>query len=80
MDIEKNERPFEDSMKRLEEIVAALEDPELSLEAGMALYKEGAECSRFCREKLENARHELELWQNGMGKPVESIEIEDIPF
>ena len=80
MEVEKAERRFEDSMKRLEEIVAALEDPELSLEAGMALYKEGAECSRFCRERLENARHELELWQNGMARPAETLDTEDVPF
>ncbi len=80
MDKEKDERRFEDSMKRLEEIVAALEDPELSLEEGMSLYKEGAQCSRYCREKLEKAKHELEIWQNGMATPTELSQIEDVPF
>lgn len=67
----KKEPLFEDKLKRLQEIVAALESPNISLEEGMALYKEGAECSRFCREKLEKARHELEIWQNNEAAPYE---------
>lgn len=70
MDAGKDETNFEDSMKRLEEIVARLENPELGLEEGMALYKEGVQCSRFCREKLEKAQHELEIWQNGAAMPA----------
>ena len=56
-------KSFEESMKRLEEIVSALEAPELSLEESMKLYREGILCSRNCREKLEKARHQLETWQ-----------------
>ena len=41
----------------------------------MALYKEGAECSRFCREQLEKARHELSLWQDGELKPLNPDEV-----
>ncbi|MBQ3060548.1 MAG: exodeoxyribonuclease VII small subunit [Desulfovibrio sp.] len=52
-------------MARLQEIVAALESGNLPLEEGMALYREGAECSRFCRQQLDKARHELSLWQDG---------------
>ena len=55
---------FEKNMKRLEEIVAALESADVSLEDGLALYREGMECSRFCHEELTNARHELEICQN----------------
>lgn len=58
------ESKFEDVMHRLEEIVAALESPDLSLEDGMKLYQEGSLCARFCSEKLEKARHQLEIWQN----------------
>ena len=31
----------------------------------MALYREGVECARLCRKRLEEARHEVRLWQNG---------------
>lgn len=62
---------FEKKMARLQEIVAALEKGDLPLEEGMALYKEGAECSRFCREQLEKAKHELVLWQDGEEKALQ---------
>lgn len=58
------EMTFEQAMQRLEEIVRALENGELSLADGMALYREGAARARFCREKLAQAKMELEVWQN----------------
>lgn len=67
-------------MKRLGEIVDALESPDISLEEGIALYKEGALCSRFCREKLEKAKHELEIWQDGEAVPLETEDDDCIKF
>lgn len=52
-------------MERLQAIVNALEEGRLPLEEGMALYREGVECSRLCREQLEKARHQLTVWQDG---------------
>lgn len=57
------EGKFEEKLNRLEEIVSLLENPEISLDKSMELYREGILCSQFCREKLEKARHELEIWQ-----------------
>lgn len=57
-------RPFEKNMKRLEDIVAALESSDISLEESLALYREGMECSQFCSRELANAKHELEICQN----------------
>lgn len=68
-------RPFEKNMKRLEEIVAALESPDLSLEDGLALYKEGAHCASFCREELSKAQHELEIWQDNSSIQSDITEI-----
>ena len=51
-------------MERLQEIVTALEEGRLPLEEGMALYREGVECSRLCREQLVKARQQLTLWQD----------------
>lgn len=64
---------FEEAMTRLQEIVAALEDGKLPLEKGIALYKEGAACVRFCREQLEKARHEISVWQEGEAKPFAAV-------
>ena len=56
---------YETRLERLQEIVNTLERGDLPLEQGMALYREGVECARLCRKRLEEARHEVRLWQNG---------------
>lgn len=70
----KTENLFEKKLKRLQEIVSALESGDLPLEKGMALYKEGAACSRYCRQQLEKARHDIELWQDGQAFPLKEPE------
>jgi exodeoxyribonuclease VII small subunit len=60
---------FEQKMARLQVIVKALETDELPLEESMALYKEGLDCALFCKQRLEKARHELSVWQDGEMKP-----------
>ena len=64
---------FEEAMERLQEIVTALEDGDLPLDKGIALYKEGASCARFCREQLEKARHEISVWQEGEATPFSGM-------
>ncbi len=46
---------FEQSVKRLDEIITALENPEITLEDSLNLYKEGAELIGSCRKELDNA-------------------------
>ena len=46
---------FEQSVKRLDEIITALENPEITLEDSLKLYKEGAELIGSCRKELDNA-------------------------
>ena len=52
---------FEERLRRLQEIVTALEISTLELEAGVRLYKEGLELSRACREQLETARNDIRI-------------------
>lgn len=70
------EMTFEQAMQRLEEITRALEGGELTLAESMALYKEGAAQSRLCRQKLEQAKLELELWQDGQIVPLDSKDLD----
>lgn len=70
------EMTFEQAMQRLEEIIRALESGELSLAESMALYKEGAAQSRLCRQKLEQAKLELELWQDGKSAPLAAEDLD----
>lgn len=46
---------FEQSVKRLDEIITALENPEITLEDSLKLYKDGAELIGSCRKELDNA-------------------------
>lgn len=47
---------FEQSVKRLQEIVTSLEGGKLSLEESIALYNEGTQISQKCKADLLNAR------------------------
>lgn len=64
-----NDKSFEDYMKRLQDIVSRLQASEMPLNESLALYKEGLECSRHCRDYLENAKKEIEIWQTGLDTP-----------
>ena len=52
---------FEDRLRHLQEVVAALENGDLPLEDSVRLYKEGLTLSRSCREQLEKARNEVRI-------------------
>jgi len=58
---------FEESLQRLERIVADLEKGEVSLEKSLTLFEEGMELSGQCRKELEQAEGKVEilLKQNG---------------
>ncbi|MFQ6791786.1 exodeoxyribonuclease VII small subunit [Thomasclavelia sp.] len=57
---------FEEAMKRLEEIVAALENNQVSLEKSVDLFQEGIKLSKICNDKL-----------NGIEDKVAKILIDD---
>lgn len=50
---------FEDSLKRLEEIVNQLEQGEVPLEESIKMYEEGLALSKTCIEKLTQAELKL---------------------
>jgi len=47
---------FSKSLKRLEEIVNLLENPDLDLEEGLKLLEEGVKLHKMCEQKLKNAQ------------------------
>lgn len=46
---------FEDSIKRIDEIISALEDKDISLDDSIMLYKEGAKLIESCKKEIDNA-------------------------
>lgn len=52
---------FESAMKRLQEIVAFLENGEAPLDRSLAAFEEGVKLVKFCTEQLENAEKTVKL-------------------
>ncbi len=60
------DKNFEQKLARLQEIVRRLENQELPLEEGLELFKEGSELVQNLREHLEQARHKVQIYSQGM--------------
>lgn len=60
---------YEQSIKRLEEIVSKLENGNLALDESLKLYEEGASLSENCRKMLTEAKLKIqninEVAENG---------------
>lgn len=62
---------FEEKLTRLEEIVRALEQGEVSLEESLKLFQEGTKLSAECNQILEQAQLQVEKVAKGDdGSPV----------
>ena len=72
----KSEQPtFEESIKRLEEIVAKLEEGQVPLDESLKLFEEGVGLSRQCNARLEEIERRIEILVKG-----EDGEFEARPF
>ncbi len=72
---EEKQQTFEESLRRLDEIVRALEKGDRPLDEALALFEEGAALTRSCSDKLDAAEQRVVKLQRGPdGEPVE------IPF
>ncbi|MBU1275073.1 MAG: exodeoxyribonuclease VII small subunit [Proteobacteria bacterium] len=57
----KKEPGFEDSLRRLEEIVERLEDDDLELEQSLGLFEEGVKLAAACNQRLDEAEKKVAL-------------------
>ncbi len=55
------ELTYESAVKRLEEIVAALENKETPLDESVKLFEEGTKLAAFCNDKLKNAKQKVTM-------------------
>ena len=63
---------LEDAMKRLDQVVSALDRETLDLEQGLKLYEEGVRLVRICNERLQEAERTVRvLKMSGDGEIVE---------
>lgn len=61
VETEKKEQSFEESMKRLEAIVAQLERGECGLDQSLKLFEEGAKLAGRCEQLLDQAEQKVNL-------------------
>ena len=71
---EKKQKPgFEESMRRLEEIVQQLEKGDAPLEDAMRLFEEGTKLAKSCDDMLNAAEKKVVVLSKGAdGAPVET--------
>ncbi len=67
----KKEPGFDDRLAELQGIVARLENEDLQLEAGVALFKEGVVLAKTCRKQLESAKNEVMVLSQGLLEPFD---------
>lgn len=73
------QQTFEAAMKRLEEIVAALEGGKCTLDESLKLFEEGTKLTAFCSEKLKTAEQKiLKLTADGDGTLLTDKQGEDM--
>ena len=63
---------FEDSLEKLEKLVADMEEGDLSLEESLKAFEEGIRLTRECQEALKKAEQKIQLLveKNGQLDPV----------
>lgn len=66
---------FEDALKRLEEIVDALEKGDIPLGKSLKIFEEGVRLSRLCNKMLDKADKKVEILMRS-----ENGELEARPF
>ena len=65
-------KTFEESMARLEQIVRAMERGDVALEESLKLFQEGTELVRSCQKLLDDAQLQVKKIMTGPdGSPVE---------
>ena len=60
----KKKSNFEESLKRLNEIVNHLEGGDRSLDESLALFEEGAGLVKMCNELLDDAEQKISILKN----------------
>ena len=61
------EKPFESSLKELEQIVEQLEAGDLPLDRSLELFEQGVKLSRDCQKRLDDADRRVEILLKGEG-------------
>lgn len=64
--------PFEEAIRRLEQVVKDLESGDKTLDEALALYEEGKQLSALCDRYLQQAELKLKQWDDDAAEAVDS--------
>jgi len=64
-DAARNDPPFEETLKKLEGIVEAMESDDLPLETLLSKFEEGTKLVKICQEKLAEAELKIQQLEKG---------------
>jgi exodeoxyribonuclease VII small subunit len=67
---------FENSLKRLEDIVESLEQGKVSLDEAVGLYEEGIQLSKECAEKLKATELKIRKLAKSVGGDFEVTDLD----
>ena len=71
-------KTFEESMARLEQIVRAMERGDVALEESLKLFQEGTKLVQSCAKQLDSAEQEIvKLTKTADGTPAETEDVRD---
>ena len=71
-------KTFEESMARLEQIVRAMERGDVALEESLKLFQEGTKLVQSCAKQLDSAEQEIvKLTKTADGTPAETEYVRD---
>jgi len=69
--------PFEQALKKLEEIVEAMESEDLPLDSLLSKYEEGSRLAKVCQEKLSEAELKIQQLEK---TPAGEIRVKPLEF
>lgn len=69
-----NQKSYEESIGRLQQIIAELEQKDITLEQSMKLFEEGVLLVKQCGEVLNSAQQKVEVLSQSLDKIQEELE------
>lgn len=72
--VKKKEQKLEEALEKLREIVEKLENEDVDIDEGFALFEEGSKLAKFCSQKLSGYERKVRLVKK---KALEGADDED---
>ncbi|MBS1175211.1 MAG: xseB [Burkholderiaceae bacterium] len=67
----KTPESFESAMRELEQLIAAMENGQMPLEASLQAYQRGAFLVKFCQAQLQAVQEQVKIVEADMVRPLD---------